>query len=309
MALMLGGTGRARSALWMAVIWIVVSPKEALLAEKAWAVPSGELRTAGLRVRTLGQGTPIILLLHGLAGSNRYFGAEFDGLSQLGQLVAPDLLGFGDSPRPSDVDYGPDAHARAVVEALDKLGIEGPIYIVAHSAGSIVALRIAALEPERIRGIVAFAPPFYRSEEDALARIQGLGGMVRLFAMDTFWAKAACKAMYPFPAVAARLASRIRPDLPAPIAEDAVKHSWASYSGTVRNLILAAQPPPDLRTLGSPLWIIAGAEDEILDLNHLKELAESEHVKLEVWPGGHDLPLSDAARSVELIETLVRSGK
>jgi pimeloyl-ACP methyl ester carboxylesterase len=125
--------------------------------------------------------------------------------------------------------------------------------------------------------------------------------------MDTFWAKAACKAMYPFPGFAGRLASRIRPDLPTQVAEDAIKHSWTSYSGTVSHLILAAQPPPDLRTLSVPLWLITGAEDEVVDLDHLKELARNEHVNLEVWPGGHDLPLTDAARSVERIQTLVRS--
>ena len=41
----------------------------------------------------------------------------------------------------------------------------------------------------------------------------------------------------------------------------------------------------------------------------LEELARSGHVKLEVWPGGHDLPLSDPARSVELIQTLVQNAE
>ena len=38
-----------------------------------------------------GEGRPV-LLLHGLAGSQRYFGAAFDALGREGRLVVPDLL-------------------------------------------------------------------------------------------------------------------------------------------------------------------------------------------------------------------------
>ncbi len=273
-----------------------------------WAAPSGELRDLALRVRTLGTGGPTILLLHGLAGSNQYFGKEFDGLARDGRIVAPDLLGFGDSPRPDAVDYGPDAHAEAVIATLEALGVEAPVYVAAHSAGTLVALRLAARRPDWIRGIVAFGPPIYRNEKEARLRIGGLGGMVRLFAMDTLWAELACKAMYPFSGFAERLAGWIRADLPAPIAEGAVKHSWASYSGTVRNLILAPQPPRELTSLQIPIWLIAGDRDDVVDIAFLKTVAgASNAVRLELWSGGHDLPLVDGPKSAEAIRRLISS--
>jgi pimeloyl-ACP methyl ester carboxylesterase len=115
--------------------------------------------------------------------------------------------------------------------------------------------------------------------------------------------------MYPFPGLAGRLATRIRPDLPPPIAEDAVKHSWASYSGTVQHLILAAQPPPELRSLSVPIRIVAGDQDEVIDLAFLRELDEgSDTVGLEVWEGGHDLPLTDALASVATVRSMVAAG-
>jgi pimeloyl-ACP methyl ester carboxylesterase len=52
-----------------------------------------------LAVRTLGQGPPTVLL-HGLLGSDRYWGGGFDRLADSGLLLAPDLLGFGAFPRP-----------------------------------------------------------------------------------------------------------------------------------------------------------------------------------------------------------------
>lgn len=258
-----------------------------------------------MRVRTLGEHGPTVLLLHGLAGSNRYFGREFDALASDARIIAPDLLGFGSSPRPDDSEYGPDAHADALLETLEALGVEGPVYVVAHSAGALVALRLASKRPDGIRGILAFGPPIHRSEESARTRIGQLGPMVRFLALDTLWAELACKAMYLFPGMAGRLASRIRPDLPAPIAEDGVKHSWASYSGTVRNLILRHQPPSEIQSLQIPMRWIAGADDDVIDLDYLRELADvTASIELEVWPGGHDLPITDASRSVAAIRRL-----
>ncbi len=206
---------------------------------------------------------------------------------------APDLLGFGSSPRPDDSDYGPDAHVDALIQTLEALHVDGNVYVVTHSAGVLVGLRLAAKRPDWVKGLLAFGPPVYPSEASAHTRIAKLGPMVRFLAMDTVWAKVACKALYPFPGIAGRLASQIRPDLPPPIAEDGVKHSWASYSGPVRNLILSPQPRAKLDSLRIPIRWIAGAQDDVIDLEYLRELVRThDSTELEVWSGGHDLPLS-----------------
>jgi pimeloyl-ACP methyl ester carboxylesterase len=251
-----------------------------------------------------------VLLLHGLTGSNRYFGHAFDTLADHARLVVPDLLGFGDSPHPDRSAYDPEAHARAVLKALDTLGVEGPIYIGAHSAGSIVALRVAALRPGSVRGIVAFGPPLYRSEKEARARVRALGSGVRFFAMDTPWAAWACKTLRSLPGFAIRLTHWIRPELPDPVASDVVKHTWRSYSGTIRNLVFANQPPVELSSLEIPLRIIVGAEDDVVDVEFLREISEAHprRVELEIWDGGHNLPLDDAARSVEAIRKMTVEG-
>ncbi len=271
----------------------------------SWAAPSGELHDLALRVRTLGKGPPTIVLLHGLAGSNQYFGRDFDRLASEARIVAPDLLGFGSSPRSEDSDYGPDAHVDALIQTLEALHVQGNVYVVAHSAGVLVGLRLAARRPDWVRGILAFGPPIYPNEASARTRIAKLGPMVRFLAMDTVWAQIACKALYPFPGMAGRLASQIRPDLPAPIAEDGVKHSWASYSGTVRNLILSPQPPAELDSLRIPIRWIAGAQDDVIEIEYLRELARThDTIELDVWSGGHDLPLTDAAAAVAEVRKL-----
>lgn len=71
-----------------------------------WRQPRGELHHGTLAVRALGDPTaPALVLLHGLAGSNLYWGAAYDELAADSFLVVPDLLGFGSSPRPQ-ADYG-----------------------------------------------------------------------------------------------------------------------------------------------------------------------------------------------------------
>jgi len=277
-------------------------------APSGWLPPAGDLRDAGLCLRLAGDETsPVLLLLHGLAGSHRYFGAQFDALTEQARLVVPDLLGFGASPHPDDSDYGPGAHADAVLDALERVGARPPLYVGAHSVGTLVALQIALRRPGWVRAIVTFGPPLYRTPEQARAHIARLGPWVRFLAMDTPWARAACGWMCRHRPLAARLAEWMRPDLPGPIARDAIHHTWSSYSGTLRNLVLGAQQGQDLVRTRVPLHLIAGGQDPVVDLEFLRELARDHaHVQLEEWPGGHDLPLRQPERCVATLRSVMR---
>lgn len=130
-----------------------------------WAAPAGEVHLGPLAVRTLGHGRPV-LLLHGLGGSQRYWGADYDVLGSQGALVVPDLLGFGSSPKPS-TGYTADAHVDALVATLDWLGVHDRVTVVAHSVGSLVALALAVRHPDRVDGIIAISPPVYADRASA----------------------------------------------------------------------------------------------------------------------------------------------
>ncbi len=266
-----------------------------------WSPPGGEERDVGLHVRVLGDGGPTVLLLHGIAASHRYFGAAFDVLAEHGRLVVPDLLGFGDSPRPTDSLYGPREHAAAVIEALEKLRAAPPFFVGAHSAGVLIALELARALPRDVRGLVAFAPPFYRSPTEARAHLVRLGILAHLLALDTPIAHWACLWMCSHPRVAGRVARWLRPELPPEIAADGVKHTWTSYSKTLRNSILESQPPRELGRISAPMRWIVGDADPVVDREFLAELAQSERIPLELWPGHHELPLSAPGRCVEVL--------
>ncbi len=277
-------------------------------ARQGWYAPQGDVRVGPLAVRVLGQGPPT-LLLHGLLGSNRYWGGAFDRLADRGQLLAPDLLGFGASPRPLS-GYGPDEHGRALIGSLRELHVSERPLVVGHSLGALLAIWMACNHPDQVRGVVAFGPPLFRDPQHARRQFAQLSALERLFGLEnraTTWvAKTACRNLCcARPRLAARLFSMIRPDLPYPLAKDATRHSWISYSETVRRVILAAEGAKWLASARRPVLIVAGTRDRYLDLGFLSELADRHpHVHLRLWAGeGHDLPLTQPERCLSVIES------
>jgi len=267
--------------------------------EFGWCPPSGEVVEGPLHARVLGAGDDAVVLLHGLAGSNRYFGAAYDALAtQRQRLVVPDLLGFGSSPRPHGIPYGPDDHVSALTRLLDALEIRQPIHLVGHSAGALVALHLANRSSARIRSVVALSPPLYADAKTALEHIRRIGLTVRFFATDGPLAHMACRWMCSHRETAARISTWLRRDLPEPIARDGVQHHWESYSGTLRNLILEARVPAAGCSNPPPTLLIAGDEDRVLDLDYLRDwTTRRPGAELEVWPGDHDLPLRTPIRT------------
>jgi pimeloyl-ACP methyl ester carboxylesterase len=102
-----------------------------------------------------GEARPVLVLLHGIAGSSTTWEPLLAGLSGLGTVIAPDLLGHGQSDKPRH-DYSLGAHANGVRDLMIALGIERAT-IVGHSFGGGVALQFAYQHPERCErlGLVA----------------------------------------------------------------------------------------------------------------------------------------------------------
>ena len=93
-------------------------------------------------------GGPTVVLVHGLA-SNK--GTWADVLPLLGRhvhVIAPDLLGSGESDKPYCADYSVGAHAARLRDVLNAMGV-GPASIVGHSYGGGVAMTFAYQFPER----------------------------------------------------------------------------------------------------------------------------------------------------------------
>ena len=246
-----------------------------------------------LHARVVGQGRCELVLLHGMFNSGLYWGAAYDGLSGPGGVVAPDLLGFGRSPRPND-GYTPDAHADAVAETLRAVGVDQPVVVGAHSVGVLVALRVAIRHPDLVSEIVRFAPPIYPDPDTARHHIARTDALAGLLVVNQRLAKSLCDLMCRYRRQAGWIVRLFRPSLPVPLALDRVKHSWPAYHETLTKLVLAAEAPGWLADVRVPVRLVAGARDGAIDVAHLRALTDAHpHITLRVVPGaGHDLPLT-----------------
>ncbi len=105
---------------------------------------------------------PTLLLLHGTGAATHSWGPIWPLLAPHFRLIAPDLPGHGfTTARPSGMLSLPYV-ARAVSALMDALD-ETPAYVVGHSAGAAVALRMALdgrIEPQRVVSIGGALLPF-----------------------------------------------------------------------------------------------------------------------------------------------------
>jgi pimeloyl-ACP methyl ester carboxylesterase len=134
-----------------------------------------ELELHGNRVsyRRAGSG-PALLLLHGITDSSATWEGVADNLSEHFTLIAPDLLGHGESATPRG-DYSLGAHASGVRDVLTALGIER-VTVVGHSLGGGIAMQFAYQFPERCERLVLVSSGGLGREVHLLLRAAALPG-------------------------------------------------------------------------------------------------------------------------------------
>lgn len=98
---------------------------------------------------------PTLLFIHGILGSQRQWRRLVDGLDDDHRVLVPDLFGHGDSAKPLG-DYSLSAHAAALRDLLDHLGIER-VTLVGHSLGGGIAMQFLYLFPDRVDRLVLVA--------------------------------------------------------------------------------------------------------------------------------------------------------
>lgn len=108
---------------------------------------------------TVRTGAATILLIHGLSGSSRWWRPISDELGRDHRLLAVNLRGFGDARRLGRFDLASAADGLAT--EVDDARI-GPVTVIGHSLGGLVAATLAADHPEVVRRLVLVGAPVVR---------------------------------------------------------------------------------------------------------------------------------------------------
>ena len=104
-----------------------------------------------------GKGQPI-LLLHGFDSSFLEFRRIYQSLKRNFQVIIPDLLGFGFSPRCATNEYNPSKIISYLIDLLSTLKITKNLKIIGASMGASTALKLAFEIPDSIDKIILLSP-------------------------------------------------------------------------------------------------------------------------------------------------------
>ncbi len=220
---------------------------------------------------------PAVLLVHGFPTTRRLWSGVAPRLVEAGlRVVAPDLLGYGDSPAAPGTSMS--LQARALLALLDELGL-AQAFVVAHDVGTAAAQLLTVAAPERVRGLVLMDGVY-----------------------ETEWA------MGPVESIRAwdpEKAARLQPVLARRLAP--IRELLGAYAGEEggRRLIEGARSldPREtagitarLRATGVPIRVIWGKDDAYLPVETVgRPLAGALGVGLTLLEGGHFLPAEDPA--------------
>jgi pimeloyl-ACP methyl ester carboxylesterase len=122
--------------------------------ESRWALMKPRAITVdGDRVayRVAGKG-PVLLLVHGMAGSSVTWKHVMPALAKRFTVLAPDLLGQGQSDKPRG-EYSLGTHVNTLRDLLDGLGYKRAT-VIGQSLGGGVAMQLAYEFPERCERLV-----------------------------------------------------------------------------------------------------------------------------------------------------------
>src|SRR6187200_1628116 len=143
----------------------------------AWQV---ELHGHRVIYRIAGSGPPVVLI-HGMVNSSLHWEAVALHLARDHTVIAPDLIGHGDSATPRG-DYSLGAHAAVIRDLLTVIEIDRAT-IVGHSLGGGVAMQFFYQFPQRVERLALVSSGGLGHDVSPILRGAALPGAAALLAL------------------------------------------------------------------------------------------------------------------------------
>ncbi|KAA0874951.1 alpha/beta fold hydrolase [Nitrincola tapanii] len=222
-----------------------------------------QIRAAGFttNLHDLGEGFPL-MMIHGsgpgvTAWANWRLVMPSLALSR--RVIAPDMLGFGYSERPANIQYERDLWVQHALGVLDALGLE-QVDLLGNSFGGGIALALALAHPQRVRRLILMGStgvsfPLTPGLDAVWGYTPSFETMRRL--MDTF---AYDRSRVTDELAELRYQASIRPGFQESFAQmfPAPRQRWVDG---------LASPEEQIRQLPHETLILHGREDEVIPLS------------------------------------------
>ncbi len=224
-----------------------------------------------------------LVLLHGIGNSSHSWNDVVDLLPDdlPANILAIDLLGFGESPQPDWAVYSAKTQARAVIKTLLMRGINQPVIVVGHSMGALVAIEFAKRYPLALQSLLLCSPPIYNvdtsddkkffpARDEQLRRlyefaIKNPDNIVKFSQL-------------------ARKYKILNPHF------DVDHLNVDSYIAALRTNILSQTSLRDIIEIKKPVHIMYGTLDPFVNASNLKKVADaSQKITLSRFIGGHEI--------------------
>jgi 2-hydroxymuconate-semialdehyde hydrolase len=209
----------------------------------------------------VGEGPPV-LLIHG-SGPGVTGWANWrltiPALATRFRVLAPDMLGFGYTERPADVQYNMDNWVSHIIGFMDALGIERA-HVVGNSFGGGLALALAIRAPRRVARLVLMGSAGVSFPiTDGLDRVWGytpsLANMRSLLDVFSF-----NRSLLSEDLARMRYEASIRPGFQEAFARMFPAPRQRGVDGL-------ASPETAIRALEHPTMIVHGREDKVIPLS------------------------------------------
>ncbi len=213
-----------------------------------------------LHAERVGRGGPPVLLLHGFGTCAFLWRQLAPQLASAGYTaIALDLLGHGESDRPSDAAFTLDAQAEHVIRAVAALRLPD-MAVIGQDIGALVALELAASPRSRVTSLALLSPPDPDELPGVDVRAMQRNAALLALSSNTLFgalpalapllrAAVADPSLMPERLIARYLAPFVGPDGLNQLLQRAAAVEWS------------AQARDRLRAVAVPVLVLDGAED------------------------------------------------
>ncbi len=244
---------------------------------------------------------PAIVLLHGVGSSSAGYRAQFVGLADSFRLLAWNAPGYGGSTPLPEADPTALDYAAALAAWLDALGVTQPALLAGSSWGSVIALNLAVMAPERVGPLVLSAPNTGRGSLPVQARAEALAALRHTAPAPTDdRAAVAARLLAPHTAPRVRaLVERLRDAL--------TPGGWSA----AMHMMFTTDTPSLIGRARGPVALLAGTLDQVAPLEaHAAKLqaARPDAVMHMFECCGHMLKLEAPGRFNDILRAMATGG-